>query len=65
MAAKSGGKVSAEDIAEHQKRVMDVVIEAMNPAWMKQDMAKIYAETFSKEEPASIGALTARRRARR
>ena len=57
MAARAGGKVSAEDISEHQKRVMDVMIEAMNPAQMKQDMAKIYSEMFSKEELASIGAF--------
>ncbi len=59
IASQSGGKVSAEDIAAHQKRVMDIMLEAMNPEQMKNEMAQIYAEQFTKEQLASVGAFNA------
>jgi uncharacterized protein len=59
MAAQSGGKVSAEDLAAHQKRVMDTMLEAMNPEQMKKEMAQIYSEMFTKEQLASVAAFNA------
>jgi uncharacterized protein len=59
MAAKSGGKVSAEDIAAHQKKVVDAMIEALNPDQMKKEMTQIYAEMFTKEQLAAVAAFNA------
>jgi hypothetical protein len=59
MSARSGGQVSAEDIAAHQKRVMDAMIEALNPEQMKKEMTQIYAEMFTKEQLAAVVAFNA------
>ncbi len=59
MATQSGGKISSEEMVEHQKKVMDVMIEAMNPELMKKEMAQIYSELFSKEELAAMSAFNA------
>lgn len=39
-----------EDVAAFQKKTMDMIFEAMNFAEMKNDMAKIYSETFTRDE---------------
>ncbi|MFT3868288.1 MAG: DUF2059 domain-containing protein [Nibricoccus sp.] len=49
-----GGNVDPKDFEEHQSKVMDAMMEAMNLPQMKEDMKKIYAETFSKEELAAM-----------
>jgi hypothetical protein len=56
-AAQSGGKAAPEDIAAHQKAVMDVITAAINPEQMKKDMAQIYSETFTKEELSAVAAF--------
>jgi uncharacterized protein len=52
MMRQMGGRdgVSTDDMIEHQKKVMAVMLEAMNPEQMKKEMTQIYSEMFSKEE---------------
>ncbi len=47
-----GGKggPNEADMAAFQRKAMDVMFEAMDLPGMKQDVAKIYAEVFTKEE---------------
>lgn len=54
MAQQMGGEVDPKEFEEHQSKVMDAMLEAMNLPQMKEDMKKIYAETFSKEELAAM-----------
>jgi hypothetical protein len=48
----AGGKggPSSADLEAFQRKTMDVMFEAMDLPGMKKDVAKIYAETFTKEE---------------
>ena len=48
----SGGKggPNSADMEAFQRKTMDVMFEAMDLPGMKKDVAKIYAETFTKEE---------------
>jgi len=55
MGKRLGGKVDPREFADLQGRMMDVMVEALNPAQMKQDITEIYAQTFSKEELAALG----------
>jgi len=54
MAQQMGGDVDPKDFEEHQAKVMDAMLEAMNLPQMKEDMKKIYADTFSKEELSAM-----------
>lgn len=42
--------VDAKDIAAFQGKVMDTMFAELNPEAMRADMAKIYSETFTKNE---------------
>lgn len=54
MAQQMGGDVDPKDFEEHQNKAMDAMLEALNLPQMKEDMKKIYAETFSKEELSAM-----------
>lgn len=45
-----GNAVAREDMAAFQKKTMDMIFEAMNFPEMKNDMAKVYSETFTRDE---------------
>jgi hypothetical protein len=55
MAKQMGAQIDPKDFEEYQSKVMDTMLEAMNPAQMKNEMAEIYAQTFSKEELRAMG----------
>jgi hypothetical protein len=55
MAKQMGGKVDPKDFEEFQSKVMDVMLEAMNPPQMKKDITEIYAQTFTKEQLTALG----------
>lgn len=55
MARQMGVAAPTKEMEEHQAKVMDVLMEAMNPAQMKKDMAEIYAQTFTREELRAMG----------
>jgi len=54
MAKQAGNNVDPKDLEEHQSKVMDAMLEAMNIPELKKDMAQIYAQTFSKEELTAL-----------
>jgi hypothetical protein len=55
MAKQMGGDIDPKDFEEHQSKVMDAMLEAMNIPQMKKDITEIYAQTFSKEELTALG----------
>lgn len=55
MAQQSGSKIDPKDLEEHQSKIMDAMIEAMNLPQLKKDITEIYAQTFSKEELTALG----------
>jgi hypothetical protein len=55
MAKQMGANFDPKAFAEYQSKVMDVMLEAMNPAQMKKDVTEIYAQTFTKEQLAALG----------
>ncbi len=61
MIRQGGGKAEAKDLEEYQGRVMDVILESLNPAQMKKDVTEIYAQTFTKEELRAQGDFYATR----
>lgn len=52
MSAQGGGGrgVDREEMAAFQKKIMDTMFETMNFGEMKNDMAKVYSETFTHDE---------------
>jgi hypothetical protein len=55
MMGQMGGKgVDKEDLVAFQKKVVDEMMSAINGADLKNDVAKIYSEVFSKEELQSL-----------
>lgn len=50
MMAQMGGKVSPEDFAAFQTKLMDALWSELKPEEMKSDVAKIYSELFTAEE---------------
>jgi len=48
----AGGRngVTAADMADVQKKAMDVMFEALDPEQMKNDLMRIYSEVFTKDE---------------
>jgi uncharacterized protein len=49
--------VDKEDFVAFQKKLMDQVMSALNAGEMKNDVAKIYSEVFSKEEMDGLAAF--------
>lgn len=49
--------VDQADLAAFQEKVMTEVLNAMNPAQMKKDVAQIYSELFTREELAAQSAF--------
>ncbi len=49
-----GGARTAEHEA-FQNKIVDIMMTALDPAEMKKDMTRIYAEVFSKEELRALG----------
>jgi uncharacterized protein len=49
-----GNGVDREEMAAFQKKTMDMIFEAMNFAEMKNDMAKVYSETFTHDELSGL-----------
>jgi hypothetical protein len=56
---RAPSKISPEDRAALQKRMMDLIVEAMDPEQMKNDTAQIYADVFTKEQIAAMAAFNA------
>ncbi|HVZ65005.1 MAG TPA: DUF2059 domain-containing protein [Opitutaceae bacterium] len=55
MAAQSGrSNVNKEDMVAFQGKMMDEIMAAMNPSEMKDDVAKIYSDVFTKDELAGL-----------
>jgi uncharacterized protein len=50
MMGSLAAQVSQEDFAAYQSRLLDTIWAEMRPEEMKSEMARIYAEIFSKEE---------------
>jgi hypothetical protein len=51
MVAQMGGPgAKSEEVAAFQQKVMDMLFEALDPKALKDDVAKIYSEVFTKEE---------------
>ena len=50
MLGQMAGKVSAEDFTAYQSKVMDALWAEMKPEDLKNEMVKIYAELFTKDE---------------
>lgn len=50
MLSQMGGKVSPEDFAAFQKRIVEAMWEEMKPEDLKNEVARIYSEVFTKEE---------------
>jgi hypothetical protein len=57
MEKRLGGKVDEADLAAFQKKMLDAMIEAINPEQMKKDMVQLYAENFTKEELSAMAAF--------
>jgi hypothetical protein len=46
-----------EEVAAHQKKMMDEILSAMEPQLLKDEMAKIYSEVFTKPELDGMAAF--------
>ena len=46
-----------QEVAAHQKKVMDEIMSAMEPQLLKEEMAKIYSEVFTKSELDGMAAF--------
>jgi hypothetical protein len=46
-----------EAVANFQKKMMDTLMSGLNGAEMKEDMAKMYSEVFSKDELQALGSF--------
>lgn len=57
MEKQLGGKIDEADLQAFQKKLLDAMIEAINPEQMKKDMVQLYAEAFTKEELAAMAAF--------
>jgi hypothetical protein len=54
---KNFPNASPEDVAAFQQKVMDMVNSSLDPVKMKDDITRIYSETFSKDEVDQISAF--------
>ena len=52
-----GGKPDEADLAAFQKKMLETMLEAVNPEQMKNDMVQLYAENFTKEELSAMAAF--------
>ncbi len=57
MEKQLGGKIDQDDLAAFQKKILDTMLEGMNPEQMKKDMVQLYAEAFTKEELSAMAAF--------
>lgn len=57
MEKQLGGKIDESDKAAFQKKMLETMIEAINPEQMKKDMVQLYAENFTKEELSAMAAF--------
>jgi hypothetical protein len=55
MKKMAGGRDLGPEQQAFQAKLMDVMMSAMDPAEMKKDMTRIYAEVFTKDELHSLG----------
>jgi hypothetical protein len=57
MAARAGGGKGADPqaLADFQRKVMDVLMSAMDPKQMEADTASIYSDLFTKEQLNGLG----------
>ncbi len=55
MAAKVAPQATPEEFAAYQKKVMDALWAQLKPEELKQELATIYAETFSKDDLTAMG----------
>lgn len=46
-----------QEVAAHQKKMMDEIMSAMEPQLLKEEMAKIYSEVFTKPELDGMAAF--------
>jgi hypothetical protein len=46
-----------QEVAAHQKKMMDEILSAMEPQLLKEEMAKIYSEVFTKSELDGMAAF--------
>jgi hypothetical protein len=54
---KNFPNASPEDVAAFQQKVMDMVNSSLDPVKMKDDITKIYSETFSQDELDQISSF--------
>ncbi len=54
---KNFPNAAPEDVATLEKNIMDMVNASLDPVKMKEDVTKIYSETFSKDELDQISAF--------
>lgn len=54
---KNFPNAAPEDVAALQQKIMDVVNTSLDPVKMKDDITKIYSDTFSKDELDQISAF--------
>jgi uncharacterized protein len=51
---KTNGKVLATDLKQHQARVLDIITKSLDAAQLKQEIAAVYAQSFTKSELAEL-----------
>ncbi len=56
---QGGGKIDPEALAVFQQKVAETMIEAMQLDKLEQEMAQVYADTFSKDELQAMAAFYA------
>jgi uncharacterized protein len=51
---KTNGKVLATDLKQHQARVLEIITKSVDAAQLKQEIAAVYAQSFTKSELAAL-----------
>jgi hypothetical protein len=51
---KAKGKIQSADLQRHQTSVLDIIRSSMNAAQLKQEIAAVYAQNFTKSELAAL-----------
>jgi hypothetical protein len=51
---KTSGKVLATDLKQHQARVLEIITKSVDAAQLKQEIAAVYAQSFTKSELAAL-----------
>jgi len=57
MMSQMAGNANREDVTEFQKKVMNELMSGISGAEMKNDVAKVYSEIFSKDELQALSAF--------